>query len=241
MNRKVLITGGSRGLGKATAQKFASNHYDVIINYNTSEKEALALKDELINDYKVNVLVIKCDVSNESEVKRMFCKIKDTWGKIDVLINNAGIAIDNNLESKNSEEFLNVIKTNLLGTFLVSKYVLMIMDKGCIVNVSSNCGISPSYIESIDYDASKAGVISMTHNFAREYAPYIRVNGVAPGWINTDMNKGLSPHFKKEEEEKILLSYFAEPEDIANVIYFVSSDAGKYINDTIIRVDGGLK
>ena len=123
------------------------------------------------------------------------------------------------------------------------KYVYPYMKNqksGNIINISSTNGIDTPYIESLDYDASKAAVLSLTKNLAKEYAPYIRVNAICPGWVNTPMNKYLSEDFKKEEEQKILLKRFAEPEEMAKVIYFLSSSNASYINGTIIRVDGGV-
>ena len=111
--------------------------------------------------------------------------------------------------------------------------------QGSIVNISSNAGLESYYPEGLDYDASKAGLISLTHNLAVKYAPYIRVNCIAPGWINTEMNKNLDEDYIKEEEEKILLNRFAEPEEIAKVVYFLSTEDAKYINNETIRVDGG--
>lgn len=241
MRKTVLVTGASRGLGKSIAIEFAKSGYDVCINYNNSKNEALFLKDEIMNNYNVNAYVYKCDVSKEDEVIKLFEDIKKDIGNIDCLVNNAGIAMDNGLNEKSAEEFMKVIEVNLLGTFLTSKYVISVMSSGSIINISSTNGIDTNYIYSIDYDASKAGVISLTHNFAHEYAPNIRVNAVAPGWINTDMNKELDEEFKRAEEEKILLERFAEPEEIASIVYFLASDNAKYVNDTIIRVDGGKK
>ena len=130
---------------------------------------------------------------------------------------------------------------NLIGTFLTCKYVRKIMEEGCIINISSTNGIDTYYPYSLDYDASKAGVISLTHNFADAYAPKIRVNSVAPGWINTDMNKEMDREYKKEECEHILLNRFAEPEEIANVVFLLASESASYINNSILRVDGGVK
>lgn len=243
-NKVVLITGASRGIGASTAKYFASKNYNVVINYNTSESEALNLSKELEQAYNIKTLVIKCDVSKESEVKNMVEKIIGDFGHIDTLVNNAGIAIDTTFEDKTVENFRRTLDVNLIGTFLVSKYVsnYMLKEKrGCIINVSSTNGIDTYYTYSLDYDASKAGVISLTNNLALELAPYIRVNTVAPGWINTEMNKELDEDYVKSECEKILLNRFGEPEEIAKVIYFLSSDEANYINSSIIRVDGGFK
>lgn len=241
MNKTVLITGASGGLGISIANIFASNNYDVIINYHNNEESAKKLKAEIEKIYQVKAYLYKCDISKEEEVKKLFEDIKNEVGEIDTLVNNAGIALDNELCNKDSKEFMKVIAVNLLGTYLMSKHVKDVLKKGSIINVSSTNGIDTGYIESIDYDASKAGVISLTHNFAKAYAPNIRVNAVAPGWINTNMNKDLSPVFKKNEENKIMLERFADPSEVAKVIYFLASDDASYINDTIIRVDGGLK
>ena len=237
--KTVLITGASRGLGASVARIFAKNNYNVIINYKESTQLAENLKNELESNFNVKVLLVKADISNENEVKNMFQKVIGFSSKIDVLVNNASIALDNDLTSKDASEFKRVLDVNLLGTYLVTKYSLDLFDTGAIINVSSTNGIDTGYIESIDYDASKAGVISLTHDFARLLAPNIRVNAVAPGWINTDMTSNLNPDFKKAEESKILLKRFADPEEVAKVVYFLASDDASYINDTIIRVDGG--
>ena len=233
----VLVTGSSRGIGKSIIELFASNGHNVIINYNKSDKDYIKNIESTIKEkYKVDVISVKCDVSSEEEVKYMFDIIKKHFSKLDCIVNNAGIAKDSRIEEKSSEEFLNVIKVNLLGTFLVSKYGYKLMDKGSIINIASN-NVTHGYIESCDYDASKAGVIALTHDFAKDLAPNIRVNCVSPGWINTDMNKDLFESFKKEEEEKILLKRFGEAKDIANTVYFLATN--EYINDEIIKVDGG--
>ncbi len=244
MNRKtVLVTGSSRGIGRSTIMLFAQNNYDVVINYVNDYESALSLKNEVETKYGVDALCIKADVSEEVEVSNMVDEIISKFGHIDCLVNNAGIAIDTTFEDKIVENFRRTINTNLIGTFLVSKYVgrEMLKNKsGSIINVSSTNGIDTVYPESLDYDASKAGVISLTKNLAIQYAPYIRVNSVAPGWVMTDMNKELDSDFIKAEEEKILLKRFAKPEDIAKVIYFLASDDACYINSEIIRVDGGF-
>lgn len=238
--KTVLITGSSRGIGQATAKVFASKGYNVIINYKNSVDKARSLAKDLEEKYQIDTLICKCDITCEEEVKNMIDKIKEKFGKIDCLVNNAGIAIDNILEDKSKEEFLKVLDTNLSGTFLVTKYASKIMNDGSIVNISSNGATTNGYIEAIDYDASKAGIIALTHDFAKKFAPKIRVNCLLPGWVNTDMNKDLNKEFKKEQINKCLLNRFAEPIEIAKVIFFLANDTS-YINDAVINIDGGLK
>lgn len=241
--RVALVTGSSRGIGKATIVELAKNKCNVIINYVNSEEEANALKKYVIENYNVRALIIKADVSNEEEVKNMFNKIVEEFGHIDIVVNNAGIAIDNDFYDKTVEEFKRVLEVNLIGTYLVSKYAGNIMTDnkyGKIVNISSTNGIDTPYLSSIDYDASKAGIISLTNNLAIQFTPYVNVNCVAPGWVNTDMNNDLEKDFKDRETSKILLRRFANPEEIAKVIVFLASDDASYINNTVIRVDGGF-
>ena len=239
MNKVVLVTGASRGIGKACALEFAKNGYDVVVNYVNDDISANYTVDE-IKKMGVNSIAIKCDISNETSVKEMVDTVIEKFGRIDVLVNNAGIAIDTIFEDKNKENFMKTLEVNLVGTFLVSKEVGKYMKNGSIINVSSTNGIDTIYPESLDYDASKAGVISLTKNLAIAFAPNIRVNTVAPGWVLTDMNKELDYEFVKNEEKKILLGRFADPEEIAKVVYFLSTDAASYINGSIIRVDGGV-
>ena len=243
--KTVLVTGSSRGIGKETIIEYAKNGYNVIINYNNSKKEAIELEKYVMNQYNVNALTIKCDISNEEEVIEMVAKSINKFKKIDVLVNNAGISIDNDISLKDSNEFKRVIDVNLLGSFLVTKYVSkhMLNEKeGNIIFVSSTNGIDTEYEYSIDYDASKAGVISLMHNFSKLLSPYIRVNTVAPGWVNTDyISNNLNDEFIQMEKDKVLLNRFANSIEIAKVIYFLSSDSASYINNTVIRVDGGLK
>lgn len=190
-NKIVLITGASKGIGSATAELFAKNGYDVIINYNKSEKQAKDLEEKIKNNYDVNVISIKADISKEDEVKYMVNKIKESYEYVDVLVNNAGIAIDKDFKDRTIDDFKSTFETNVYGTFLVTKYISEIMltkKKGKIINISSTNGIDTLYPTSIDYDASKASIISLTKNLALEFAPYINVNSIAPGWVNTEMN-----------------------------------------------------
>lgn len=245
MDRKVvLITGAAKGIGAAIAKKMASLQYDVVINYLTSEKEAISLQKELQETYGVNVLLVKSDVSSEEEVKKMIETVLEKFFRIDCLVNNAALCMDNYFQDKTEKEFMQVVKTDLVGPFLTSKYVgekMLAQKSGVIVNISSTNGIDTMEAYSMDYDASKAGVISLTKNFATALAPFVRVNAVAPGWTSTDSVLEMNPNYLKEEEKKVLLERFAEPEEIANVVAFLASDDASYVNATVIRVDGGLK
>lgn len=224
---KVLVTGGARGLGLAISLYYLKMGHSVVVNYNNSSDLALKLKSE----YGDRVSIVKADVSNEDDVKRMF----DALGKLDVVVNNAGIAKDSDPMEKSAEEFLEVIKVNLLGTFLVSKYAVNHVYKGCIVNISSTNALDTYYPESMDYDASKVGVISLTHNFSLYLKDRgIRVNVVCPDWIDTDMNLGMDEEYKKS------LGVFLKPEEVAKVVYDVSIDES--VNDAVIRVgDNSVK
>lgn len=235
----ILVTGSSKGIGASTIIEFAKHGYDVVINYNNSFFDAIKIQDE-VKKYNVKSLVLKCDVTNENDVKEMINIINEELGSIDVLINNAGIAIDTAFEDKTISNFRRTLDVNLIAPFIVSRIVGDIMyknKKGTIINISSTNAIDTYYPESLDYDASKAGLISLTHNLAKHYAPYVRVNCICPGWVNTDMNKDLTIGFIEEEKKKILLNRFAEPKEIAQAIYNIT--ISEYINDAIIRVDGG--
>ena len=165
--------------------------------------------------------------------------IINKYSKIDILINNAAISKDSLIDDKNKETFMKILGVNLIGTFLVTKYASKHMkNDSCIINISSTDAIDTNYIYGMEYDASKAGVISISSNFAKALSP-VRVNTICPGWINTDMNKNMDKKFKENEESKILLKRFANPEEISNVVLFLASDKASYINNSIIRVDGG--
>lgn len=242
MKKVVLITGGSRGIGKSTAIEFAKNGYNIIINYLSDDKSAEHIKSFLVENYDVDVMTYKCDVKDELKVKCMVEDIINYFGRIDVLVNNAAIAIDTLVEDKNKDDFKKILDTNLIGPFILSRSVAKVMmknKKGSIINVSSTNAIDTYYEYSLDYDASKAALISLTHNLAKYYAPYIRVNAVAPGWVDTDMNKNLSLDYIKKECEDIYLKRFGKPEEIAKAIYFLASDNASYITGEVLRVDGG--
>ena len=188
------------------------------------------------------VYQLKQNVSDEEDVKRLISEAINRFGFINCLVNNAGIAIDKPFLDKTKEDFLKTLETNLIGPFLTSKYAynyLINASNASIINISSTNGIDTLYPESIDYDASKSGVISLTKNLASVYAPNVRVNSVAPGWVKTEMNSDLDKDFMKDEEDKILLGRFANPIEIANVVYFLASSEASYINGEVIVIDGG--
>ena len=238
----ALVTGSNRGIGASCIEEFASLGVNVVINYCHHEAEAYELEKYIKEKYNVETLVIKADVSKEEEVEKMINAVIDHFGGIDILVNDAGVARDSLMLEKNIKEFKRVLDVNLIGTYLCSKYAgkaMLNQKKGKIINISSNNAINAYYPESCDYDASKAGVISLTHNFALEFAPFINVNCICPGWVKTSMSKDLSIDFINKEKKKILLNRFAECEEIAKVVVFLSSQKASYINDTIIKVDGG--
>lgn len=239
----VLVTGGAKNIGKSMVLEFAKNGYDVVINYNTSEKEAIELQKFIEKTYNVNALICKCDISDEEQVKNMVNEIINKFNKIDVLVNNAAIELNSEFELKSKDTFSRVLNTNLIGTFLVSKYVSKYMNKGHIINITSNNAINMNDPSTLEYDASKAGIISLTHNLAKEFASNINVNAVAPGWVETnnikELDKTLNGEFIKQESKKILKERFAKEEEIASLVYYLTTN--EYINDQVIVIDGGNK
>ncbi len=243
MNKVVLITGGAKGIGKAIALELAKNHYDIVINYFTSCQNALELKEKIIQDYGVKCLAIKADVSCVDEVDRMMTTIESELNGVDILINNAAIDLSNLFHLKNAEDFRRTLDVNVVGAFNCSKRVykhMLEQEYGRIINISSTNGINTYYPMCIDYDASKAALISMTHNLAYEFAPYIHVNCIAPGFIGTENElDGYDEDFLKEEQEKIMVKRYGEPKEVAYLVKFLISDEANFINNTVIRIDGG--
>lgn len=244
MNKVVLVTGGTRGIGEFVSRKFASKGYDVIICYKTSENKAIRLKDELEEKHGVRIKIAKVSLEDENSVNKMVDECLAEFGKIDVLVNNAGIAVDKEFDERTVEDWRDTVAVNLIAPFILTKLLGKVMYKnkyGVIINIASTNGINTFYPTSVDYDASKAGLINLTHNSAIELSPYVRVNAVAPGWVNTEMNRDLDQQFVEDETNRVLLKRFAQPEEIANVVYFLASDDASFINSEIIKVDGGWK
>lgn len=245
MNKVVLVTGGAQGIGKAIVLELAKNHYDVVINYLTSNKAAALLEEEIKKNYDVRVMTIQADVSKEEEVDAMISLIEKKWSGVDILINNAAVDLSNLFHLKTADEFRKTLDVNVVGAFNCSKRVyrhMLDQEYGRIINISSTNGINTYYPMCIDYDASKAALISLTHNLAFEYGPYINVNAIAPGFIGTDNElDGYDEEFLKEEQEKIMVNRYGKPEEVAYLAKFLISDEANFINNTIIRIDGGQK
>ena len=216
-----------------------------MINYLTSSKPAALLEEEINKNYDVRVMTVKADVSKEEEVDAMISLIEKQWGGVDILVNNAAVDLSNLFHLKTADEFRKTLDVNVVGAFNCSKRVyrhMLDQEYGRIINISSTNGINTYYPMCIDYDASKAALISLTHNLAFEYGPYINVNAIAPGFIGTDNElDGYDEEFLKEEQEKIMVNRYGKPEEVAYLVKFLISDEANFINNTIIRIDGGQK
>lgn len=242
-DKKVaLITGASRGIGKEIAILFAKNNYNLIINYTSDKTDVNSLKEEF-SKYNVETLFIKANVAEFNECENMIKTAIDKFGKIDVLINNAGITKDNLIIRMKEEDFDSVINVNLKGTFNMTKNVVPYMMKkrsGKIVNISSVVGIAGNAGQS-NYSASKAGIIGFTKSMAKELASRnIYVNAVAPGFIQTDMTDVLQDKVKEHINSQIPLARMGGANEVAKAVYFLASDESSYITGQVLNVDGGM-
>ena len=238
----VFVTGGSRGIGKAISLKYAENGYNVVINYVSTNTDIEKLEKEF-KEKGAESLILKADVSKVEEVENVVNKAIERFGKIDVLVNNAGVTKDGLLLRMKEEDFRQVIDTNLVGTFNVTKNVISYMMKarnGRIINISSVVGISGNAGQT-NYAASKAGIIGFTKSLAKEVASRnITVNAVAPGFIETQMTAVLKEDIKEEIAKKIPLKRMGTTQDVANVVKFLASSDSSYITGQVINVDGGM-
>lgn len=242
MNKVALITGGTRGIGKEIAYTLAEENYDIIINYRTENEELMKLKKE-IEQKRVRCLLLKGDVSNFEDCKKLVEEAINRMNHIDVLVNNAGITKDMLLMRMKPEDFNEVINVNLIGTFNMTKNVINYMmkeRKGRIINISSVVGISGNAGQT-NYSASKAGIIGFTKSLAKEVASRnILVNAIAPGFIQTDMTNILKENVKDEIAKTIPLKRMGTAKDVANVVKFLVSEDSSYITGQVIQVDGGM-
>lgn len=240
--KTVLITGSSRGIGRAAAIAFARDGFNVIINYNQSFKSAIEL-NEYLHSLNYSSIIIKADISNRSEVDSMFKQALDLYGSIDVLVNNAGIAQQKLFTDISEPEWDRMFNINIKGIYNCCQAVIPCMvhrKSGKIINISSMWGISGSSCE-VHYSASKAAVIGFTKALAKELGPSgINVNCIAPGVIATDMNSNIDEISLNSLREETPLERLGSPDDVANMILFLASDKADFITGQVISVDGGF-
>ena len=238
----VFVTGGSRGIGKAIALKYAQNGYNVVINYVSDKTNVEELQKEFTK-LNVECLIEKADVSKSEEVEKIVKKAIEKFNKIDVLVNNAGITRDGLLMRMKEEDFDKVIEINLKGTFLITKSVIPYMLKkrdGKIINLASVVGVTGNAGQ-CNYSASKAGIIGFTKSIAKELASRnIRANAIAPGFIYTDMTSILSDEVKDSINVQIPMKRMGTTQEIANVAYFLGCEESSYITGQVINIDGGM-
>ena len=241
-NKVALITGATRGIGKEIALELASNGFDIAINYRSMQDGMDELKKQ-IEDNGVKCEFVKADVVNYEQCEEMTKEIIQKFGKIDVLVNNAGITRDGLLMRMKKEDFQSVIDINLVGTFNVTRNVIPYMIKqksGRIISLSSVVGVAGNAGQT-NYSASKAGIIGFTKSLAKEVASRnILVNAIAPGFIDTDMTKVLSDTVKENINSQIPLRRMGSPKEIAKVVKFLSSEDSSYITGQVINIDGGM-
>ena len=242
MAKVAIITGASRGIGREVALTLAKDGYHIVVNYQGNQQKAEAVALE-VQAFGQQALVVKADVSNSDQVKAMVNETIDTFGSIDVLVNNAGITRDNLLMRMKESEFDEVIDINLKGVFLCMKAVTRQMVKqkaGVMINMASVVGLTGNPGQ-LNYVAAKAGVIGMTKTAAKELAARnIRVNAVAPGFITTDMTDQLNQETKDHLLGHIPLHRLGEPKDVAEAVRFLASDGASYITGQTLSVDGGM-
>ena len=239
--KTALITGGSRGIGSAICKALSANH-KVVIGYSNSKEDAKKL-EESINSNGGNATSVKIDVSDKNSINTAFEEIEESYGIVEVLVNNAGITRDNILPRMKDSEWDDVIQTNLTGSYLTTQRAIKNMMKnkwGRIIFISSVVGISGNQGQS-NYAASKAGLIGFAKSVSKEMgARNITSNVIAPGYIETDMTSFLSEENKENIIEQLSIKRIGKPEDISNVVSFLSSEESEYITGQVISVDGGL-
>lgn len=244
MNKVALITGSSRGMGETEAYEFASRGYDIIIHYGKSKESAEAVKTEIEEKHGVRAVVIQADLMKEEETRKLAQTALEAFGKIDVLVNNAGMALYDDFDKKVIEGFEQSMQVNLYAPFLLTQIIAPEMVKneyGKIINIATIDVMTTYNPESAEYDASKAALISLTKTSSLQYAPYVNVNCVCPGWVATDMNKDLSQELLDYQASKTCKGRMARPEEVAKLVAFLASDDAEFIDGEVIKIDGGYK
>ena len=238
----AVVTGASRGMGRAIVKLFADEGAKVVINYNHSETLAKRLTEE-INGKGGDSIAVKGDVSDPKQVRALVEQAVERFGRIDILVNNAGILLPSLFLDCTDEIWEKIIAINLKGPFLCSREVAGIMlkqGKGKIINISSISGLAyPSALENTPYAISKAGVIGLTRSLAVNLAPTVNVNAICPGLVETDMTASYSPESKRMRIEESLLKRIGKPEEIANAVLFLASDESDFVTGEILTVSGG--
>ena len=241
-DRVAVVTGGTRGIGRAVVLALCRQGADCAFTYTSHQDAAEALADE-VRKMSRRVLPIRLDVRDFEGAKTMIEQIKSEFGRLDILVNNAGITRDRSLMGMSREDWGDVIDTDLTGVFNTTRACIITFLKqksGSVVNVSSVSGIRPMAGQ-VNYAAAKAGVIGFTKSLAQEVAPYnIRVNAVAPGFIETDMTSQLGGKFRDKVVSRIPLGRFGTAEEVAQSVLFLLSDASQYITGQVLQIDGGL-
>ena len=238
--KTVVVTGASKGIGRAVAKEFANNGYNVVICYNKSVSDAQQLLNEV--SQTTRAIAVKVDVSNEDDVKNMVEITKKTFGNIDVLVNCAGVSDTRLLIDSTKDDYDFVFDTNMRGTYNTCKLVgreMLSNQSGKIINISSIWGLRGGSCESV-YSASKGAIIAFTKALAKELGPNgINVNVVAPGFIQTDMTKNVTEEIRQEIMDNSALGRLGTPEDVAGVVSFLASEKSEFITGQVISVDGG--
>lgn len=241
-DKVVLITGSSQGIGRAIALRFAKGGAKIALNDIPSQEENLKKTKEEIEGLGAETKYYFADVSKYEEVEKMIKELEKDFGRLDILVNNAGIIRDRTLAKMTVDDWQTVINVNLTGVFNCSKAVLplIIANQGCIINISSIVGERGNFGQT-NYSASKAGIIGFTKSLAKELGRFgVRVNAVAPGFIETKIIEGVPDNIKTAVKQLTALARFGKPEEVANAVFFLASEEASFITGAIINVDGGL-